>query len=408
MSSNKAGRMQSLSAEGAWPRMRLNALDWLTLESAAVPYIEDLLPQVCERLVAEGVPVERCSLYLQALHPQFMGARLLWRPGAEKAEILLAGFELADQERYLNSPVRALWFGAEGIRQRLDLAEPATSYSVYDELRRDGFTDYVALPMVFTDGKRQACSWSTRRPGGFLTDHLLALEALLPVLAMALEIRLNRRVARTVLETYVGRRAGPRILAGQIRRGSGETVRAAIWNSDIRGFTQLSERWPRDDVIGGLNDYFDAIVEPVERHGGEVLKFVGDGVLAIFPLEEEAACSRALAAAVEARREMTALNVRRRAEGRFELQHGIALHMGDVMYGNVGSRQRLDFTVIGPAVNVSARMQQLCRETGRNVLISQPFAMSCGCSADMLEPLGPFPIRGLEGPLEVYALAGEG
>ncbi|MDX6751518.1 adenylate/guanylate cyclase domain-containing protein [Geminicoccaceae bacterium 1502E] len=391
---------------GSWPHQRLLALDWLAHGSAAVPFVDDLLPRVCELLLADGVPVERGALHLQALHPQFMGARLLWRTGLKQAEMALVGFEIVGEERYLNSPIRALWFGAEGIRQRLDLAETSSGFAIYDELRADGFTDYVALPMVFTDGRRHACTWSTRRPGGFTTAQLIALNDLLPVLAMATEIRLNRRIARTVLETYVGKSAAPRILAGEIRRGSGETVRAAIWNSDIRGFTQLSERWPRDDVISGLNDYFDAMVEPVERHGGEVLKFLGDGVLAIFPLDEAAACSRALSGAFEACKAMIGLNERRRGEGRFELEYGIALHMGDVMYGNVGSRRRLDFTVIGPAVNVSARMQQLCRETGRSVLISQPFAMSCGCSLEALEPLGAFPIRGVEGPLEVFALAG--
>ena len=190
-----------------------------------------------------------------------------------------------DDPRFLHSPVRALYEGADGFRQRLDLPSDDRhgEYAIYADLRAEGFTDYVALPMQFTDGRRHATSWSTDQPGGFSTEDLVLINELLPILATAVEIRSNRRITKNLLNTYVGKHAGERILAGDIRRGSGMTVSAAIWNCDLRGFTRIAEQWPRDDVIGWLNEYFDVMAAPVEKHGGEVLKFVGDGMLAIFP-----------------------------------------------------------------------------------------------------------------------------
>jgi len=309
----------------------------------------------------------------------------------------------------LNSPIRALYDGAEGIRKRLDLpdAEGGDEYPIYADLRAEGLTDYVALPMTFTDGKRHASTWSTKQSGGFSTADLVEINDVLPILAMAVEIRANRRITKNLLNAYVGRYAGERILSGDIRRGSGATVRAAIWNCDLRGFTRISEQWPRDDVISWLNEYFDVMAGPVEAHGGEILKFVGDGMLAIFRLESAEACRDALGAAVEARAGMKELNAHRVARGSFELGFGVALHVGDVMYGNIGTATRLDFTVIGPAVNVTARLQTLTKELRRQVLLSAPFAMMCACGAEFLTSLGRYPLRGVDEPLEVFGLAEE-
>lgn len=394
-------------ATGRWPMRRSPALDWLVHDTASQPFADNLFVELCERLLAGGVPLRRATLHLRILHPQFMAARFLWRPGLQAPERFLAEHGITDQPRYLNSPVRALYEGVEGIRQRLDLPPPqGDAYGIYADLRAQGLTDYVALPMQFTDGKRHVVTWATDRPGGFTTDDLMAINDLLPVLAMAVEIRANRRITKNLLAAYVGRHAGERILAGEFRRGSGATVRAAIWNSDLRGFTQIAEQWPRDEVIAWLNEYFDVMAAPVERHGGEILKFIGDGLLAMFPLEGEAACARAFQAAVEARAGMQALNARRREQGLFELGFGLALHVGDVMYGNIGTATRLDFTVIGPAVNVAARLQQLTKELRRQLLLSGPFAYM-GCGAEFLVSLGRYPLRGVGQPLEVFGLRDE-
>jgi adenylate cyclase len=211
-------------------------------------------------------------------------------------------------------------------------------------------------------------------------------------------------VVKNLLNTYVGPHAGEQILNGAITRGSGVTVRAAIFTCDLRGFTAISEHWPRDDVINLLNDYFDTMATPVERHGGEVLKFIGDALLAIFPLENDDACGDALRAALEARRGMRALNAARVERGQAMLGFGLALHVGDVMYGNIGSKTRLDFTVIGPAVNVTSRLENLTKELRREVLISGPFVNLCPCGGLGLELMGSYPLRGVEAPIEVYAL----
>jgi len=298
---------------GRWPQRRLLALDWLVLESGRERFVERLFAGLCARLLEDGLPIARSTLHVRTLHPQFFGARLLWRPGMEEAEITFLDHDAITDRRFLDSPVRALYEGAEAIHQRLDLPTAAPrEYPVYAELRAEGMTDYVAMPMTFTDGTRHACTWATTRPGGFRAADLAALGELLPALAMATEIRLSRRIACNLLDAYVGRHAGARILAGEIRRGSGATVRAAIWQCDLRDFTTIVERLARDEVIACLNAFFDAVGAPVEARGGEILKFIGDGMLAIFPLEEEAACHRALRAAAEARRGLRGLDTERR------------------------------------------------------------------------------------------------
>jgi adenylate cyclase len=395
-----------IAEEPTWPQFRSRALSWLVGPARAKMFIDHVLPEVCALLREEGLPLERVTAHLRILHPQFYGARMLWRPGLEEAEVNLVDYDVIDDPRFAHNPIRALYDGAEGIRQRLDLGiDGAMEYGIYDDLRADGFTDYLAVPMVFTDGRRHAMTFATTRPGGFVKADIQRIHDILPLLAMAFEIRANRRMTRNLLNTYVGTSAGKRVLAGQITRGSGTTVSAAIWHCDMRSFTAISERWPRDDVLSRLNEYFDAMGGPVERHGGEILKFIGDGMLAIFPLEDEAACNRALIAAYEARREIESLNRRYAEIGREPLGYGLALHVGDVMYGNIGTVSRLDFTVIGPAVNTAARLEGLTKELGRRVLLSGPFAMRCGCSAEMLTALGRYPLRGVGEPLEVFGLA---
>jgi adenylate cyclase len=391
---------------GRWPSRRNAALDWLVNEAGTHRFADELLADLGARLVADGVPLARITLHVRTLHPQFLGATMIWRPEQPKTELLFITREMVGGVAFTNSPVRALYEGADGIRQRLDLPTAAgeREFGIYGDLRAQGITDYMALPMVFTDGKRHACSWATRQPGGFTTADLVRINELLPVLAMALEIRVNRRITRTLLGTYVGRFAGDRILSGEITRGSGTTLRAAIWTCDMRGFTEISERWPRDEVIDHLNEYFDTMAVPVERHGGEILKFIGDAMLAVFPLDKPDACGRALKAAIEARRAMDALNRRRREAGLSQTGYGIALHVGDVMYGNIGAASRLDFTVIGPAVNVAARLEALTKELRRHVLVSGAFARTCECTGDLLVRLGSFRLRGVGGDVEAWGL----
>jgi len=396
----------STAEAGLWPMQRSAVLDWLVGGVTDLPFLDELFVELCERLRASGLPLDRATLHLRTLHPQFGGATIRWIPGQKEAIATTVDRGVWQREAYLQSPLRPLYEGeVEGIRARLDLPAPAgaPTYAIYDELRAEGIVDYVALPMQFVSGTRHACTWATRRPGGFSTTELQLIADILPVLAMMTEIRLNRRITKNILDAYVGERSGARILRGEIDRGSGETIAAAIWHSDLRGFTMLSERWPRDDVIASLNAYFDTMAAPLVEGGGEILKFIGDAMLAIFPMNEPRACERAFRAALEAQAGMAALNAARRRAGQDELGFGLALHRGDVMWGNIGAQRRLDFTVIGPAVNVASRLDGLSKELRRPVLVSGEFAGRCNASASVLERLGSYPLRGVEMEVEVFA-----
>jgi adenylate cyclase len=392
--------------DGQWPTRRSAVLDWLVSEVTDQSFLDNIFAELCQRLRDSGLPLDRATLHLRTLHPQFGGATIRWLPGMTEPTFSVVDRGVWQRPAYLNSPLRPLYEGeVEGIRARLDLPVPegAPIYAIYDDLRAEGLTDYVALPLLFVSGTRHACSWATRQKGGFTTAELRVIADILPVLAMVLEIRHNRRITKNILNAYVGERSGARILAGDIDRGSGETVTAAIWHCDLRGFTMLSERWPRDDVIASLNAYFDTMAAPVIDAGGEILKFIGDAMLAIFPMDEAGACERALEAALAAQAGMAALNAERRGSGRDDLGFGLALHVGDVMWGNIGAQQRLDFTVIGPAVNVASRLDGLSKELRRPLLVSGDFAACCTCADRLLERLGSYPLRGVENEVEVFA-----
>jgi adenylate cyclase len=258
---------------------------------------------------------------------------------------------------------------------------------------------------IIRSEKRHIVTFATDRSGGFDDAHIASLLKLLPILALVSEICIKNRLARTLLETYVGPHAGEMILAGATRRGSGTTVRAAIMICDLRDFTRISDNGSRDDVIDLLNAYFDAMSGPIARHGGEILKFIGDGLLAIFPLSQPSACANLLRAVAEARQAMITLNEKSSQTGRAALNYGIGVHVGDVMYGNIGSRNRLDFTVIGPAVNMASRLETLTKQLGRTVLLSRAFADFVQGDFD-LERVGEYPVRGFSHPIELFAYHG--
>ncbi|NLS05540.1 adenylate/guanylate cyclase domain-containing protein [Rhizobium sp. P32RR-XVIII] len=386
--------------DGRWPVRRRKILDWLINDTRGERYIDNILVEMCIRLQAAGVPVARATMHFRTLHPQWRGARVLWRLGMQKAEITTFGYGVELTSQFLNSPMNDIFSGAAEVRQKLE--DETTSYPLYDELRGEGLTDYVAWPMDHTLGKRHVVTFSSDRPGGFDDEHLTFLRDLMPALTLVTEVRVKNILARTLLETYVGPHASEQILAGATTRGSGATVGAAILICDMRDFTKISDLWPRDDVLELLNAYFDAMSEPIERHGGEILKFMGDGLLAIFPLITPEACHNLLSAIKEAQAAMVELNQFNEERRLVQLRYGIGVHVGDVMYGNIGSHKRLDFTVIGPAVNIASRLESLTKEIKRPVLLSKAFVEMAGCEAG-LESLGSFPLRGLGEPVDVYA-----
>ncbi len=382
-----------------------DVVHWLTNETRDQRFIDNIFAELCVRLQRAGIPVKRASLHILIHHPQWLGARILWADGMREAELARVDYDVRGRSEYIGSPASEILGGAAEVRENLE-KDPALgrTHAIYDEMRAKGLTDYVAWPLYHTLGKRHIVTFATDRPGGFSDADLGGLLNLLPVLALVSEIRIKNRLARTLLETYVGSHASELILAGATRRGAGTTVRAAIMICDLRDFTRISDTWPRDDVIDLLNGYFDALSEPIARHGGEILKFIGDGLLAIFPLSQPSACANLLRAVGEARQAVIALNDNRET-GRAPLNYGIGVHVGDVMYGNIGSRSRLDFTVIGPAVNMASRLETLTKQLGRTVLLSRAFADSVG-SDFQLEHVGEHRVRGFNDPIELFAYDG--
>lgn len=388
------------------PTLSDGVVDWLTNGTHDERFVDNIFAEMCIRLREAGIPLKRSTLHIRIQHPQWLGARFMWSDGMREAEVGRVDFDVMGRSEYIGSPANEVLNGAPEVRENLE-RDPALgrNHALYDEMRAMGLTDYVAWPLYHTLGKRHLITFATDRRGGFDDAHLAVLKKVLPVLALVSEIRVKNRLARTLLETYVGTHAGELILAGATRRGTGTTVRAAIMICDLRDFTKISDNWPRDDVIDLLNDYFDAMSEPIARHGGEILKFIGDGLLAIFPLSQPKACVNLLHAVTEARQAMVALNERNSATGRAPLNYGIGVHVGDVMYGNIGSKARLDFTVIGPAVNMASRLEALTKQIGKPVLLSRDFAELVAPEFE-LERVGQHAVRGFSEPIELFAFQG--
>ena len=351
-----------------------------------------------------GVDVSRITTGVPVLHPQLFSVSSLWERDKERHRTALPwrGSEPRRHSGQQPDPgsarMTAIRFGS-----RLATAAKQPEFPILTELRSAGVTDYVVLPVPFSDGTNKALSLATTRVGGFSDDEIGKFEAKTPPVAVNQEIQALRRMARTLLDTYVGRQAGGRVLAGQIRRGMGETINAVIWLSDLRGFTSLSESSPRDELIEMLNRYFGPMCDAIEASGGEILKFIGDSVLAIFPIEQEAAaaCRRALEASHAAGVAIEAENLLRTASGAPQIDYGLALHVGDVMYGNIGGDARLDFTVIGPAVNLTARIESMCKNLQRSPLLSAEFVQASGVRAELL---GEFALKGVGARQPIYGV----
>src|ERR1700689_2716290 len=403
---NAPPNIDTLNKDPCTSHSDTDVLHWLTNDARDERFIDNIFAEMCLRLQRTGMPVKRATLHVLIQHPQWLGAKIMWADGMREAVMTRADHDVRGRSEYIGSQVSEIHDGATEARENF-VGDPALGrkHAVYDEMRAMGLTDYVAWPLYHTLGKRHVVTFATDRVGGFDEAQIASLLKLLPVLALVSEIRVKNRLARTLLETYVGTHAGELILAGATRRGTGTRVRAAIMICDLRGFTKISDNWPRDDVIDLLNGYFDAMSEPIARHGGEILKFIGDGLLAIFPLDQPNACANLLHAVTEARQAMIAFNKKTGETGHAPLNYGIGVHVGDVMYGNIGSSTRLDFTVIGPAVNMASRLESLTKQLGRTVLLSRAFADFVGSDFD-LERVGEYQVRGFNDPIELFAYHG--
>jgi adenylate cyclase len=366
----------------------------------------------CARAIACGLPLARAAVFVDTLHPTYEGRLFSWQ--ASKGEASASEYGSTSEgealERWRRSPFyRLLQSGEPFLRRRVN-AESATEFPVFAELVAD-MTDYVAMINRFAaDGVigEMDCvysSWATDRPEGFRDGDLADLRRLMPLLALAVKSASLTRIARTLVETYLGRDAGRRVLGGRIARGVADRIEAVIWFSDLRGYTRITDTSAPSQVIPLLNDYADAVITAVHAEGGDVLKLMGDGTLAIFTADErEAACRAALAAANGAARGVSELNRRRSAEKLPVTDMYLALHFGEVFYGNVGSKERLDFTVIGPAVNEASRIAALCRSVEQPILLSTSFAAAAGEARSRLVSVGRYALRGVSHPQELFTL----
>ena len=377
-----------------------------------------LMVGFCRRVADSGVPLARAIVILDTLHPIYEGRAFRWRADLpDEAEVIDYGRtnEGEAAESWRRSPFyHLLQSGGTLLRRRLAAGEPV-DFSSVAQARDEGMTDYLALIRRFAaegvigDMDCVYSSWATDAADGFSDGAVLALQRLAPFLKLAVKSAALARMAETLAQTYLGRDAGRRVMSGRIVRGVAEKIGAVLWYSDLHGYTEISDNSPPEQIIPLLNDYAEAVVSAVHANGGDVLKLVGDGTLAIFPADiREEACFAALAAAMRARKDGATLNRKRAASGLPTAELYLALHVGDVFYGNIGSKDRLDFTVIGPAVNEVSRILTMSRSVEQDVLLSSSFAAALG--ADMrhqLVSIGRYALRGVAQPQELFTLEPE-
>jgi adenylate cyclase len=378
-------------------------LEWLIGGARQIGSFAQTIDELSWRLVAAGMPLLRVNLRGGTLHPQFLGAVYVWwRTSAQTQEIMIT-HEVADLVPPEQNPVMRVQNG-EILRRRLEGPEARFDFSVLHDLKARGATDYFALPVGGAFGPRSyMAAYVTDRPGGFSEREIADLSAVSERLSVVADMNSQRQIAENVLKAYLGLQTGRKVLAGQIRRGSGEAIAAVLWSSDLRRFTQMSDQLPGESVIGILNDLFDLQAKAIVGHGGEILKFAGDGLLAIFPVTnpDEAArtAGNALEAAQQALAALRVRSARATPAGEPPLEIVIALHYGTVIYGNVGAADRLDFTVIGPAVNLVSRIEAIAKSLDLPLIVSDDFARAHGKT---LKSLGQHQLRGLDQPHELF------
>lgn len=380
--------------------------EWLVGAAREIPEGLQAFDEFAWRMLATGLPLLRVTLHSGTLHPQFLGTTFIWWRTRGQSEQTLIAHEITDVIHYEDNPVQRVCSGGETLRRRLDGAEATLDFVVLAELKAHGATDYLALPIRSIHGRNRnyMLTYVTDRPGGFTAEEIADITRVSQRVAVLCDIHGQRWIATNVLNAYLGPKTGPRVLAGQIRRGTGEELRVVLWSSDLRGFTERSDRLPGDRMIWILNALFDVQAKAIDGHGGEILKFIGDGLLAIFPIEDDATADRAATNALEAAEEALAAVRRLNGEPSMAdeppLEIVIALHVGTVVYGNIGAAGRLDFTVIGPAVNLVSRLETTAKTLNTPIVLSDDFARAY---RRPLISLGQYPLRGLARPHELFA-----
>jgi adenylate cyclase len=384
---------------------------WITEAGLAGESETAILAGFCEREVARGLPLARALVLIDTLHPIYEGRAFRWTRAQKETTLTEYGRSDEDLSRWQRSPFFRLEESGESLLLRRLSAATEGEFSIFPELRAAGMTDYVAMANRFAGEEtigRMDCvysSWATDAPQGFTGEDIAHLQRLMSFLALAVKSASLARIAGTLVETYLGRDPGRRVLQGRIARGVAERIEAVLWFSDLRSYTRISDTARPEDIIPLLNQYADAIISAIHKQGGDVLKLMGDGLLAIFTAEDRGrACDAALGAGLAARSGVAAVNQRRGAKGLPVTDMYLALHVGDVFYGNIGSKDRLDFTVVGPAVNEVSRIAALCRSVDQPLLVSADFAAALGEAKGRLVSVGRYALRGVARPQDLFTL----
>jgi len=407
------------SVDGLLGRRVIELHRWVVCEGLRGANAPDLFAGFCQRLIADGVPLWRGYAAMETLHPQWWGFGFTWRRDSAAIQPAHFGHDHATARGWVGSAFHQLAKRAKAgernpsIRRRIAEGPRERDFPALERFFAEGGTDYLAELFIYGKDSDRArgsgivYSFMTDRSGGFTEDNTILLRSTLPVLSMAMKANAGHVDACRLLQVYLGEDAGRRVHAGRVERGSVESLRAVLWYADIRGFTAIADSAPGLVLVDLLDDVFETLAASLRRHGGQVLKFVGDGMLAAFPCEEASrteTCRQALDAACEAMRALDALNAVRQAAGKIAAPVDLALHLGEVLYGNVGAVDRLDFTMIGPAVNEVSRIEALCEPLGRKVLVSAALAAAAGLGDGRLVPLGRHRLRGVRDVREIYAL----
>lgn len=356
-------------------------------------------------MIAATAPIDRLSIHLLTLNPQVIATSNVWLKTEDETVPFLAEHKVRASERYIGSPLQQLFDTGKRVRQRLDRL-PEDAHRAYTELVPDGFTDYLALPVVFGEILGSAIIIVSKKPGGFNNNDIAGFRRLRTYIAPILEVYSLRYTAQSLMDTYVGKRTADKILAGMVQRGDADTINAALWFSDLREFTHLTETMPTDKILALLNEYFECVSAAATARGGEILRFIGDAMLIVFPIDaklsKQQACLAAVEAACDARITLATINHQRRRHNEPEIRFGVGLNVGEVTYGNVGALDRLDFTVMGPAVNRTSRLEALTKTLNRPILFSRELAEQIDLPT---EYLGDFAMKGISAEQPVYALA---
>jgi adenylate cyclase len=375
-------------------------VEWLDAGAPPTRQAGDTLGEMCRRLVARGVSIYRVGVFVRTLHPNVAGRAFFWRDERDEVEVLSADHSWFGSEDHLKSPIQAVWSTVRESRRRLADPDCPMDYPVLADLRAEGATDYLAVPLRFLNGEVHVATFASRRPGGFADSDLQALHRLLPPFTRIAEIYSNMRKAQNILDAYLGPNAGAKVLAGQIKRGDAQDIDAVIWFCDLRDSTLLADSMSRRDFLRLLNDYFECVLGPVLERQGEVLRFIGDAALAIFPVDGRPAeaCAKAVAAAKEALSRLSDLNKNRNPP----LRCGIGLHLGQLTYGNVGTPSRIEFTVVGAAANEAARIEGLSKRLEVDLLVSERVAQAL---PGPWRSLGSHTLRGVGDKMELFTLS---